>query len=145
MASATISLIPGMDKESWYARVDTSEVLSLRPDAVLEKKKLAARRPASAQIPAIVLAMADFPAPAGPYIQRMNELRISWSSIQDMIHFKIAFLVSGWHFGASYSSSESWNAPGTMFLSNKSQPISEVNLFFPGVFLGEWSMLTCPR
>ena len=129
-----------MVRESWYARVDIKKVLALRPDAVREKKKLAARRPTLAHISAIVFAIADFPAPAGPYIHKIKSLRALPFAIKDMICLKIVFLVWGWHLGASYSSPELWKALGMIFWIKRFQPTSQPQYKYPlsGPLFNNW-------
>ena len=58
----------------------------LREGSVLEKKKLASKISSSSHISAIVCAIADFPAPAGPYNHIMKESR----SPSHLIHFMIS-------------------------------------------------------
>jgi len=109
-AERTISRISGMDLMSCQTIVATSLEWSLRPWAVREKKKLAAR--SASHSSAMDCAIADFPAPAGPYIQKTRRPPFSGRSFtQASIFARIASRVFGWHFGGSNLSAELWKAP----------------------------------
>ena len=90
--------------------VAISGLTVLRDRSFLEKKKLASRIISSSHISAMVWAIADFPAPAGPYTHIIKASRSSPHWIHFMILVRTAKRVFGWHLGGSNRSSELWNA-----------------------------------
>ena len=106
MASRTL----GRFMVIWYAMVAISGLAVLRDESFLEKKKLASIIISSSHISAMVCAIADFPAPAGPYTHIMNASRSSSHLIHFIIFSRTAIRVFGWHLGGSKRSYELWNA-----------------------------------
>ncbi len=103
MTSLTYCLATGKACRSCRVRVGITRSPSLRSDDEddLEKKWLATNRPRFLQFCATVWAIADFPAPAGPWSQRIDDADCLLSWTQSMMSLMVASLVSGAHWGGS--------------------------------------------
>ena len=114
----------------------THHLALLRVGSEREKKKMERRSFSKLQRRAMSCAMADFPAPAGPYNHRIKAF---WSSapsprIQFMILLITTARVLGWHLAGSTVSPAPWNAPGETACWRHSNP-SKWSLKCPGQLL----------
>jgi len=103
----------GMRVIIWWTSVAITRDASLRRPELRQQKKDAKNRHSCAKRFAMVRAMADFPAPAAPFIHlREKAGQRSWT--QRIMVSMTKVRVPGWHTPWSSTSPESCIASGTM-------------------------------